>query len=594
MVHETALRGRWTRRRFLITWGVVSAGATLLAACGPQVQPPTATSTPVPAAAATSVPAPKPTTAATLVSASAPTAAATPAQKPAGPTPKNGGTFRFYMWTEDPPTLDPYLNVTFRSQEFAAFFYSRLLMSKKGPGIAAQAYIMEGDLAESWKVSDDGLTYTFNLRPEAKWQNLPPMNGRPVTAQDVVWSFERLIKVSANRSSFDQVDSVTAPDARTVQFRLKDVYVPFELLIGQPIFWIMPREVIDADGDATKRVVGSGPFIFDKFEPGISFSGKNNPNYYRQGEPHIDDFVGLIIPDTATQLAALRSHQLDFYQLQSQQDIEPLKNTNPEIQFVEWEWLYTPFIYWKVEQPPFNDPRVRQAVSLALNRDAMINIVYAGRGNWNNFIPWALSEWWLDPRGPDMGTGARYYKYDPAAARSLLSAAGYPDGLKVEMVSTTGYGQIFVQMGELVQQDLKAAGIDADIKMQEYSSYISTTFLGKFEGGNRFVFGLETPFSDPHDYLFNMYHPKGTRNHADVNDPKLTSMIEQQMKTLDRAERKKQIFDIQRYLAEQMYYPPHAAPMRTAALQPNVRDFFPRSDFGLGAEVVPKVWLDQG
>jgi len=149
-------------------------------------------------------------------------------------------------------------------------------------------------------------------------------------------------------------------------------------------------------------------------------------------------------------------------------------------------------------------------------------------------------------------------------------------------------------MVELVQQDLKSAGIDGDIKMQEYTAYIATTFAGKFQGGNRLVFGLETPFTEPHDFLFNMYHPKGTRNHAGIDDPKLTAMIEQQMKTLDRADRKKQIFDIQRYLAEQMYYPPHAASMRTAALQPNVRDFFPRSDYGLGAEVVPKVWLDPG
>ena len=565
MVHETTL---WTRRRFLVVWGIVGAGSTLLGACGPQVQ------------------APQPTTAARQATAVA-------APTPAGATPKNGGTLRFFMWTEDPPTLDPYLNVTFRSQEFAAFFYSRLLMSKKGPGIPAQAYIMEGDLAESWKVSDDGLTYTFNLRPNAKWQNLPPMNGRPVTAQDVVWSFERLMKVSNNRSSFDQVDSVTAPDARTVQFRLKDVYVPFETLIGQPIFWIMPRELIEADGDATKRVVGSGPFIFDKFEPGVSFSGRKNPSYYRPGEPHIDDFVGLIIPDTSTQLAGLRSHQQDYYQVQNYTDIDALQQTNPEIRYVQWERLYTPFIYWKLNQPPFNDPRVRQAVSMALNRDAMIKNVYAGSGNWNNFVPWALSSWWLDPRGPDMGPGARYYQYDPAAARNLLSAAGFPDGLKIEMVSTPGYGQIFVQMGELVQQDLKAVGIEAEIKMQEYGSYISSTFLGKFEGGNRLVFGLETPFSDAHDYLFNMYHPKGTRNHADVNDAKLTAMIEQQVKNLDNTSRKQQIFDIQRYLADQMYYPPHSAPMYTAALLPNVRDFFPRSDFGLGAEVIPKVWLDE-
>src|SRR5207302_1646613 len=247
-------------------WGVAGAGATLLAACGPQVQPPAATSAPVSAAPPTAVPAAKPTVAPTLVPAGAPTAAPTSAQKPAGPTPKNGGTFRFYMWTEDPSTLDPYLNVTFRSQEFAAFFYSRLLMSKKGPNVAAQAYIMEGDLAESWKVSDDGKTYTFSLRPNAKWHNLPPMNGRAVTAQDVVWSFERFMKISPQKSTFEQVANVSAPDDRTVQFTLKDVYVPFEAAIGAPIFWIMPREVIEADGDASKRVIGSGPFIFDKYD----------------------------------------------------------------------------------------------------------------------------------------------------------------------------------------------------------------------------------------------------------------------------------------------------------------------------------------
>jgi ABC-type transport system substrate-binding protein len=129
--------------------------------------------------------------------------------------------------------------------------------------------------------------------------------------------------------------------------------------------------------------------------------------------------------------------------------------------------------------------------------------------------------------------------------------------------------------------------------MQEYTAYLATTFKGQFEGGNNLVYGLETPFTEPHDFLFNMYHPNGTRNHAGVNDPKLTGMIEQQMKTLDRAERKKQIFEIQRYLAEQMYYPAGTASMRTAGLQPNVRDFFPRSDYGLGAEVAPKLWLDK-
>jgi len=368
--------------------------------------------------------------------------------------------------------------------------------------------------------------------------------------------------------------------------------VPFEAAIGSPIFWIMPREVIEADGDASKRVVGSGPFIFDKYESSISFTGKRNPNYYRKGEPHVDEIVGLIVPDTATQLAGLRGKELDYIAV-AQQDLEPLKKSNPEIQYVEWEYLNIPFVYWKPDKPPFDDPRVRQAVSMAMNRDGMIATVYAGRGNWNNFIPWALSEWWLDPRSAEMGPLAKNYKYDPAAAKALLSAAGYPDGLQVELVSTPGYGQVWVQQVELMQQDLKSVGINAEIKMQEYTAYLASTFKGQFEGGNRLVFGLETPFTEPHDFLFNMYHPSGTRNHAGINDAKLTGMIEQQMKTIDRAERKKQIFDIQRYLAEQMYYPPHAASVRTAGLQPNIRDFFPRSDYGLGAELVPKLWLDK-
>src|SRR5215217_1539848 len=254
---------RPTRREALRLAGLSGLGMALLSACGQQA------------------PAAKPAEPAKPAEAAKPAADAKPAA-----TPKGGGTFRAHIYTEDPPTLDPYLNVSFRVQEFAAFYYSRLLMSKKGPGIAAQAYIMEGDLAESWKPSADGKTWTFNLRPNAKWHNVAPMNGRLVTAADVAWSFERFMKVSPQKTTFDIVDSVSAPNERTVEFKLKDVYAPFEAAIGSPIFWIMPKELIESDGDASKRVVGSGPFVFDKHDKGISFTGKKNKDYYRPGEPH--------------------------------------------------------------------------------------------------------------------------------------------------------------------------------------------------------------------------------------------------------------------------------------------------------------------
>jgi len=593
---------RLTRREALKLAGISGLAMALLSACGQQA--PAAKPAETKPAATTAPAAPAATTAPAAPAAAAPTQAA-PAQAAAKPaeskpaadakpaaTPKDGGVFRFSIHTEDPPSIDPFLNVSFRCQEFAAFFYSRLLMSKKAPGLAAQSYIMEGDLAESWKASDDGKSYTFNIRPEAKWHNVAPMNGRPVAGADVAYSFERFMKVSPQKTLFDIVADVSAPNEKTVVFKLKDVYAPFEALIGSPLLWIMPKEVIEQDGDATKRVVGSGPFIFDKFDKGISWSGKKNKDYYRKGEPHVDEFVSLIIPDDATAMAGLRGKEIDFFQV-AQQNLDSLKQTNPEIQQVDWEFLYIPFIYWKHAQPPFDDVRVRQAVAMSLDRDELIKTIYNGRGNWNNAVPWALSEWWLDPRGPDMGPNAKNFKFDPAEAKKLLAAAGHPDGLKLEMLSTPGYGQIWVQQVELVASQLKKSGIDVTIKMQEYAAYISTTFLGKFEGGERLVFGLETPFTEPHDFLFNMYHPKGTRNHADVNDPKLTEMIEKQAKTLDKADRKKQIFEIQRYLGEQMYYPPNAASMRTAGLASNIRDFYPRSDYGLGAEIVPKLWIDK-
>ncbi|MBO0883835.1 MAG: ABC transporter substrate-binding protein, partial [Mycobacterium sp.] len=531
-----------------------------------------------PAAASTTPPA------ATTV----PAAAGAPTQ--GGTTPRDGGTVKITQWTDDPPSLDPYGNVSFRVQELAAFHYSRLLMSKKAPGVDGHAYIMDGDLAENWGPSEDGKTWTFHLRQNAKWQNLEPVNGRPLTAQDVVWSFNHFMDVSANKTTFNQVASVSAPDDHTVQFTLHDVYAPFEAQIGAPVFWILPKEVVEQDGDASRRVVGSGPFIFDNLQSGVSITSKKNPNYYRPGEPHVDQSVSLIIPDVATAMAGLRAHELDFVAIPDT-ELAGIQQSNPEIKTYQEPNNLLGFAYWRLDKPPFNDPRVRQAVSMSLNRDNSIGVLYNGRGGWNNFIPWGLSDWWLDPQSADEGTAAQYFKYDPSAARQLLAAAGYPEGLQVTMLSTPGYGDVFVQAVELVQQDLKSGGINATIQMQDYAQYIATTFAGKFDGTNTLVFGLETPFTEPHDYLFNMFHPQGTRNHAGVNDDKLTAMIEEQQHTLDRMQRKQKIAEIQRYVADQMYYVPGVVGNSTYGYTPQIHDMFPVSDFGLGAEVVPKLWI---
>jgi len=584
-----------TRRGFLTIAGA-GAAAAILAACGdnttaaPATSTSGATGTTAPVVTAASGAA-SGTTAAPVSSSAMPAAAPGAAAPGAVGMPKLGGTLAIRFWTGDPPDLDPYLNVTFRAQEFASFFYSRLLKFDSGPGIAPNAFIPVPDLAEKYETSPDGLTYTFTLRANAKWQNKAPLNGRAVTADDVVYSYNRFLQVSPQKANFSMVKEVTAKDPRTVVFALNSPFAPFETTIASPMFWIMPREIIEADGDARKRVVGSGPFIFDKFDKGVQVVAKRNPDYYFTGTPYVDELNLLIIPEDATAVAGLRSKSIDILGV-SQTDRTAIASTNPEMQILDFPQNLLYFMYWRVDAPPFNDIRVRQAVSLGIDRDEMNKVLFEGRGFINGALPAGLQSWWLDPRSADMGPNAKYYKRDVDTAKKLLADAGFPTGMKIPMIaSLNAYGNTFGQSVELVIKQLKDIGIQADLRPQDYSAYISSTFLGKYAPGTM-VWGLETPFQEPHDYLYNMYHPKGVRPHAGVNDPKLTGMIEDQAKVLDKAARKNLIFDIQRYLGEQQYYVMGAVDPISIVRQPWVKNYNYQSDYGRGGEYVPKLWID--
>ena len=132
------------------------------------------------------------------------------------------------------------------------------------------------------------------------------------------------------------VKEVKASDARTVVFTLNNAFAPFETTIASPMFWIMPKEVIEADGDARKRVIGSGPFLFDRFEKGVQVVAKRNPDYYFVGTPYVDEVDLLIVPEDATAVANLRAKSIDINGL-SPTDRNAVASTNPEIQLLEFD-----------------------------------------------------------------------------------------------------------------------------------------------------------------------------------------------------------------------------------------------------------------
>jgi ABC-type transport system substrate-binding protein len=199
-----------------------------------------------------------------------------------------------------------------------------------------------------------------------------------------------------------------------------------------------------------------------------------------------------------------------------------------------------------------------------------------------------LQEWSLPI--DQLGAGAKYYQYDPHEAKRLLAEARFPNGFKTPFNMTGGAGPDLVDAAQLVQRYLKDVGIEAVLKLQEYSAFIATTGSGKFEG---LAMGPGyTPGWEPDSILYGAYAPDTLRNISHVNDPKLTAMLKEQRRTTDLAARKQLIFAIQRYEAEQQYYVNLACRTMTGSHQPYVKNYSPNAleEYGMAAAML---WLDR-
>jgi len=190
---------------------------------------------------------------------------------------------------------------------------------------------------------------------------------------------------------------------------------------------------------------------------------------------------------------------------------------------------------------------------------------------------------------PPLNGRELYYRHDPKEARRLLAEAGYPHGLKTQLTLTTGLGSDFVDAGQLVQRQLKESGIEAELKLQEFGVYASTTALGKFEGMAMGPFGIAW---EPHIVLYGMYMPEQPRNSSHVADPKIIAMLKEQMRTRDLEARRRLISDIQRYAAEQQYYVYLYSVGITASWRPYVKNFAPSPSFDYGNRAAA-LWLDR-
>jgi peptide/nickel transport system substrate-binding protein len=515
--------------------------------------------------------------------------------------PRSGGTMRTAL-TLNPASVDPQKIKGASSHFVASCVMSRLFRIGSGsdPSVAL-SQPLENDLAVSAE-SPDAVTWTVKLRPDARFHNVAPVNGHLVEAEDIIASFKRAITLPGSLEAvyYTMVDKdqIQAPAADTVVFRLKYPYGPFAHLVAQNANgWIVPREALAGSYDPEKALIGSGPFLFDSYTPDVSATFKRNPNWFEQGRPYVDAIQAVIMPDLEQQLAQFTAGKLDELWPEIN-NVDSAKRENPKALEVRAPSQVGYQIYGHMDSPssPFQDIRVRQAISLAIDRDAIGKVVFNGVFH-KNAVMSSVGQGALAP--DQLGAASKYYQYDPAMAKKLLQESGAADQFEALIYPAANYGPQFEKIAQMVNPMLNAVGFKTQLVALDYNRQWVGGGKGAAYGfypNNQLVIQIWFGAADPADYVeLGSLLPDGASNHPRVNDPQLTDMVTRMRATADDKARLQMAQDVQRYIADKMYY---IASLPTGdediLVQPWVQNWC--YDIGgpegaLGTETYAKLWL---
>ena len=505
--------------------------------------------------------------------------------------PKRGGVLtRASAW--DPPVIDPRLTQSVGLYQFAGLVNNRLIrytFSDEATGPSDMT--LKGDLAESWQSDSAHRVWTFKLRQGVKWQNVAPLNGRELTAADVKYCFEAYAKEGVQTFTFQEIEGMETPDKHTLRVHLKAPNTLFPQNVAEFIAVIFPREVLEEDGDLKKRMIGTGPYILKEHTRKVRVVLQRNPDYYDKGRPYIDEYIILSTPDAATRLAAFRTGQSDIIWLASPSEVETVRKTNPNAVVQSHHNTLAPFgLALAQDKPPFNDVRVRRAISMAIDRQKQVDTVYEGHG-----IPgWGVPYIYYQDKAPTLKELGPWWQYRPEEAKKLLAEAGHGKGFE----TTLFYYEYFPQMTsqvQLVQQELKKnLNIDIKITKLDYTTYYGRYVDGKWDG-------LSWGFQSGHaigldERTYQYMHSKSTKNFFRVNDPVVDELTTKLRRTPDRAEQRsitKKLVDREFDQVLRMWMPydsgfvvsqPHMRNVGAAALR--------RTD-GYGSPTVARAWIDK-
>ena len=581
-----------SRRPSMLRWLIVPAmlAIALAVACGPAAQPSAEAPAAAPDAAA---PAPETKAPAPEKKAPAPEKKA-PAPEVKAMEPKRGGTFTFYIRKDPPGGFESALPGGRRDARKLIAPVQQMLLTWDNAGDQPCTQVVVPYLAKSWRFVDD-TTVEIKLRQGVKFHNKPPVNGRELVAEDVVWSLERAKDRGLLKKSYKAIESIEATDKYTVVIKTKGP----QPLIGATFLsryetTILPKEAADDKGNfgSSDTLIGTGPFILDKWTPGVKAVYSRNPDYFMKDRPYIDKLEMPVMRDDSTRLAALRVGKLDYLDELSVQEKAQILKTNAKMQFENCE-SSAPFrIYMKNSEPPFNDINVRRAMSMAIDREAIVKSIYKGEGNVIAFANFNMLGG-LKPADfpPEL---RKYMEYNPEAAKKLLAEAGYANGLDITLESTMGYGSPYNEVLEILPFMMEKAGINAKLDPADLAQHQTTHTAGVYKDVMVTKGGCGPTILEA---CFNGHHSAQSKsqNRGHLNDPEFDKLIDQLLVEVNQEKRIAIMKTMQIRIVDQAYFVPTPTYFNFHAYQPWVGGFKANEKMfreGVGF-LIEGIWIDK-
>jgi peptide/nickel transport system substrate-binding protein len=464
---------------------------------------------------------------------------------------KRGGALNFAISAEA-PHYDPHASDTYATLHLAAPFYSTLLRYN-----LAKFPEVEGDLAASWQVAPDQMSYTFKLQPNVKFHD-----GTALTSADIKATYDRLRNppqgvVSNRKATFADIDTIETPDPLTVVFKMKASNSSMLDHFASP--WNVIYAAKDlAENPALPRtkINGTGPFTFVEHVKGSHVSGKRNENYFKKDLPYLDSFRGIFTLQAAAMLNALQGGQVlgEFRGVSPAERDRLVAAMGDKLRVEESSWTLNLLVTFNVEKPPFDDPRVRRALLMAIDRWggsqglSRISTLRSVGGVVRPGSPLATPEAEL----VKLPGYSKDIKKSREEARKLLKEAGH-ENLKFTLWNRN-LAMPYTPAGIFLVDQWRQIGVTAEHKQSDTAPYIAAMNSGNFE----VAIDFSNLFNDDPTLSMTKFlsRDKNPLNLSRSNDPEIDKLYEMQLRESDPEKRKAHIQALEKRLFEQAYQQP--------------------------------------